>query len=268
MTRNRKLEWATGVLLAASAWTSVAHAGACVASGSPYRCARNVSAGSAASVPAPAAPASRAGVHVANINTTPQGQTYGRWAAQWYQWMLGIPAARNPLFDATGANCAERQVDNVWFLVGSGAPGSVVRSCTIPAQKALFFPLINSAFVAFLNDPAPARTEDFVRAQAACTLPVDIEAWIDGVKIQKPTSYFTGPGGSLSPVFTAQLPPGNIFGADETVIEELVLTPSAEQGYYLFVDPLPAGSHVIRWLASGCTPGNPAQDITYHLLVQ
>ncbi|MGH8653080.1 MAG: hypothetical protein ACREYE_13335 [Gammaproteobacteria bacterium] len=47
---------------------------------------------------------------------------------------------------------------------------------------------------------------------------------------------------------------------------ELVLSPSAEQGYYLFVRPLRPGTHTIRWIASGCTPGN-SQDITYHLMV-
>ena len=268
MVRIKKREWATGILLAASAWLSVAQAAVCVGNGAPHRCAASVATANAPGAPAQAAPAGKAGVHVANINTTPHGQTYGRWAAQWYQWVFGIPAAKNPLLDATGANCTERQVDEVWFLAGSNAAGSVVRSCTIPAQKALFFPLINNAYGAFLNDPAPTRTDEFIRAQAACTLPVNIEVWIDDVKVQKPTQYFTGPGGSPSPVFTAQLPPNNILGLDETFIQELVLTPSAEQGYYLFVEALPAGKHVIRWLASGCTPAVAAQDITYHLQVQ
>lgn len=89
---------------------------------------------------------------------------------------------------------------------------------------------------------------------------------IDGIEIHKPLRFFTGASGSESPFFNLQLPPGNLFGVDETVVPELVLSPSAEQGYYLFVRPLPPGAHTIRWIASGCSPGN-SQDITYHLTV-
>src|SRR5262245_38045217 len=89
------------------------------------------------------------GPRVEPFNALPAGQSYGRWAAEWWQWVLGIPAAVNPLTDTTGAQCAQRQVDTVWFLAGS-ASGPVVRSCTIPAGVSLFFPLINTFFGAFL----------------------------------------------------------------------------------------------------------------------
>lgn len=29
---------------------------------------------------------------IAPIGTMPAGQTYGRWAAEWWQWALGIPS--------------------------------------------------------------------------------------------------------------------------------------------------------------------------------
>jgi hypothetical protein len=204
---------------------------------------------------------------VAPIDSSPRGQTYGRWAAEWVQWALSIPAAVNPVLDVDGSNCAQRQVDKVWFLAGRFDDVGVARSCTIPAGRALFFPLINNAYFAFLNDPPETRTEKFVRSIAACTRPAEISVWIDGAKVSRPTQFFTGPSGSQSPIFNAQLPPGNIFGADETGIPELALTPSAEQGYYLFVNPMRPGVHTIRWLASGCTAFNPPQDITYHLTV-
>lgn len=204
---------------------------------------------------------------IAPIDTQPEGQTYGRWAAAWEQWALGIPAAVNPLLDMTGANCARRQVDEVWFLAGSAlGPSPVVRSCEVPAGKSLFFPLINTVYGAFLNDPPDTRTEEFVRTAGSCTEPAQISAWIDDFKVPKPTRFFTGASGSQSPFFNVQLPPGNVFGLDEAAANELVLSPSAEQGYYLFVRPLPPGKHTIRWIASGCTPGN-VQDITYNVSV-
>jgi hypothetical protein len=203
---------------------------------------------------------------IAQINTMPEGQTYGRWAVEWIQWAWGIPTAVNPVLDTTGANCAQRQVDKVWFLAGSFSPDPVVRTCEIPAGKSLFFPLINNGYGAFLNDPPETRTEAYIRAAAACTLPAQISVWIDGHRVPNPTRFFTGPSGSQSPLFNLQLPPGNLFTDDTSVIPELVLSPSAEQGYYLFVRPLSPGTHTIKWTASGCQPG-ASQDITYNLTV-
>ena len=56
---------------------------------------------------------------IAPINSRPAGQSYGKWAATWWQWALGIPAAVNPLTDPTGQYCAQGQVDRVWFLAGA-----------------------------------------------------------------------------------------------------------------------------------------------------
>jgi hypothetical protein len=212
---------------------------------------------------------------IAPISSTPEGQTYGRWAAEWWQWALGVPAATNPVTDTTGEHCAQRQVDNVWFLAGSFGSDQVVRTCEIPAGKSLFFPLINSAYGAFLNDEPPeTRTEEFVRKMANCTEAAQISVRIDGFTIPSPTGFFTGPSGSQSPIFNVQLPPHNVLGAvpggltshGKKNAAELVLSPSAEQGYYLFVRPLSPGTHTIRWTASGCVP-DLSQDITYHLTV-
>src|SRR5262245_56271750 len=202
---------------------------------------------------------------IAPIETIPEGQTYGRWAAEWWQWALGVPAAVNPLTDTTGEHCAQRQVDKVWFLAGSATTDPVVRACEVPAGRSLFFPLINLRYGSCLNDPPETRTEEFVRAAGSCTEPAEIAVAIDGFQVPHPTQFFTGASGSQSPFFNVQLPPGNLVG-DETTIPELVLSPSAEQGYYLFVQPLRPGIHTIRWTASGCTP-NFSQDITYNLTV-
>jgi hypothetical protein len=203
---------------------------------------------------------------IAPIVTKPAGETYGRWAAEWWQWALGIPGAVNPLTHTTGDHCTQRQVDEVWFLAGSFSPDPVVRACEVPAGKSLFFPLINNFYGAFLNDAPETRTEAFVRAAGSCTEPAEISVRIDGFEVPQPTRFFTGASGSQSTFFNVQMPPGNVLGVDETVVPELVLSPSAEQGYSLFLRPLDPGPHTIRWIASGCTPGN-SQDITYHLTV-
>ena len=133
----------------------------------------------------------------------------------------------------------------------------------------MFCPLINNAYFAFLNDPPEQRTDEFVREQARCKFPVELFVEIDGVEVKKPLSmFFTGESGSQSPHFNVQLPPGNIFGAEpEGFIPELVLSPSAEEGYYLYLKPLPPGEHTLHWLATGCTDPSNTQDITYNLTI-
>src|SRR5207249_3862565 len=71
-------------------------------------------------------------------------QTYGEWGAQWWQYVLGIPADENPLFDNTGAQCGLGQWGAVFFLVGTATTGPVVRKeCQVPADTGLFLPIIN-----------------------------------------------------------------------------------------------------------------------------
>jgi hypothetical protein len=206
------------------------------------------------------------GPRIAPIDSRPAGQSYGRWASQWWQWALSIPDAVNPVGDLSGDHCAERQLGPVWFLAGSFTSDPVVRTCSIPAHRALFLPMINAYYGAFLNDPPETRTPRSVREAAACAEPVSITVRIDGVKVRHPERYFTGRSGSLSPLFNIELPPGNIYGLGEDDVPELALSPSAEQGYYLFVLPLLPGAHQIHWVASGCSP-DFSQDVKYMLTV-
>jgi hypothetical protein len=212
---------------------------------------------------------------VAPIGTAPGGQTYGRWAAEWWQWALGVPAATNPISDTTGEHCAERQVDDTWFLGGVFDPvREVIRECTVPAGKALFFPIINSFLGQTLDAPPEERTEEFVREGAKCQFPVELHAEIDGfeIKERRLLRFTTGESGNQYPIFNVQLPPGNVFGVDESLVPELVASPSAEEGYYLYLLPLASGEHEIHWQATGCfedptTAESPTQDITYLLTV-
>lgn len=224
---------------------------------------------------------------IAPIDSTPGGRTYGQWAAAYWQWVLGVPDNKfpqqsgnqrvNPLNDKTGAYCGEHQIGDVWFLAGS-LVGAVSRSCTIPAGKSIFFPFITNGYFGFLTDPASQRSDKYAHDNAACTKPVTISASLDGNEIKNPLGYSTSrTGSSPSPAFNVQMPPGiagggpgNLFeslGYKSKQIPEWFLSPSAEDGYYLFLRPLPPGTHTIAWTASGCTEGW-SQAVTYNLTVQ
>src|SRR6185437_3171085 len=72
------------------------------------------------------------------------GKSYNQLAVAWWQYVLGQPAATNPLQDTTGAHCATGQTGPVFFLAGTSGSGTVTRQCTVPAGKQLFFPLLNA----------------------------------------------------------------------------------------------------------------------------
>jgi hypothetical protein len=62
-----------------------------------------------------------------------------------------------------------------------------------------------------------------------------------------------------------QLPVDNIFGLTPADATDLFLSPCADCGYYLFLEPLPEGEHTIYWNLT--SPGY-TQEATYHLTVR
>ena len=72
---------------------------------------------------------------------------YKQLSSEWWQWALSIPADENPLADTTGANCMVGQRGSNWFLAGTFGDTTVIRTCSIPEDATLFFPVIN--FVGF-----------------------------------------------------------------------------------------------------------------------
>jgi len=77
------------------------------------------------------------------------GKTYSEWAAAWQEWSLSIPASKHPLFNNGDCSTGQKGIDGkmgpVFFLGGgyAGPSGAVKRTCTVPAGKALFFPIVN-----------------------------------------------------------------------------------------------------------------------------
>jgi hypothetical protein len=187
-------------------------------------------------------------------------KTYAELGAEWWQWAVQAPATDNPLTDATGEKCRVGQQGPVWFLAGTQGSGvPTQRTCEVPFGKAIFFPVINVAWFAFLSDPPEERTGEFVRAKAEAACDSNsiggLSVKIDGTAVARPAQFVTF--AKDSPLFQAQLPSDNIFGATPTDIPELLLSPSAHKGFYLYLRPLAPGSHTISWTATwDCDFGN------------
>ena len=213
-------------------------------------------------------------------NSHPFGKTYGEWNAGWWQWSFSVPASKNPGRATDGAvDCRVGQSGNVWCLAGyfpnggSGGPFTFTRSCTVPAGKALFIPIINSWADNVCNNGQPPNpppfTVDQLRAFAASgVIPAtNLHASIDGNPVTNLESYR-----AISPVFSYTLPPSpdNLIDAafgvslPGTCWPSLTVTPAVADGFYIMLTPLSAGSHSINFGGSG--PGITL-DVTYNLTV-
>jgi hypothetical protein len=193
----------------------------------------------------------------------PHGVSYSQWAALWWQWGVGTPVPTNPVLDTTGANCAVNQpAPGVFLLAGTFDGSTANRTCTVPVGTAFLLPMFNKAFFAQQTDPPDQRTEAFVRAQVTC---VEVNAsaslTVDGVSLANPLSFL-----EKSVIFSVNLPNDNVFG-----VPPQLLSPSADEGYYAFVEPLTPGSHTIHFTgAAACGAGGAQnmQNSTYTINVQ
>ena len=95
----------------------------------------------------------------------------------------------------------------------------------------------------------PRRSRRRLQGASACTK-------------KNPLQYF-----EKSAFFEVQLPADNIFGLTPDVATDLFLSPCADCGYYLFLQPLPEGEHIIYWKLDGTSPPYP-QEATYNLTVR
>jgi hypothetical protein len=190
----------------------------------------------------------------------PYGLTYGEWTAKWWQWIFSMPEEDNPAVDDTGENCANNQTGPVWFLAGTFG-GAVTRECTIPSDKGILFPIMNVECDS-ATDPA-FDTESELRscAKADQDTVITKEITIDGVNIGNLDSYRF-----QSPLFNLTFPENNIAGIEPQT------TKAVSDGFWIFLGPLPPGTHEIHSKAALGDPTaigttNFALDVRYLITV-
>jgi len=184
------------------------------------------------------------------------GASYGELSARWWQWALSIPASINPELDTTGANCGQGQVDDVWFLAGT-LVGPAVRTCTIPAGKPIFFPIINNV----VFKPFGFETLLDLRSQNAVFIDSvnELSCTIDGAAVPNLAKFRV-----RSPSFTVIAPPKGLLppgwlslpANSDSIVSD---------GYWLLLSPLAPGQHEIKFHAS--TTGGFQLDVTYTLTI-
>jgi hypothetical protein len=195
-------------------------------------------------------------------------------SALWWQWALAQPAVdvdgtnTNPVLDTTGEFAAVGQengigpANKVFFLAGTFG-FDAVRTVTVPAGKALFFPVINFEADNAI-DPPTNNTVPQLRAIAKATIdPVDSSfATLDG----EPLEIFR----TKSPTFDYTVPDENslydYFGLVGPQFEGRI-RPAVSDGYWVYIPPLPAGEYVLEF-GGGISSIGFSVNVTYFLTIE
>lgn len=177
--------------------------------------------------------------------------------------MYSIPFATNPTLDTTGQYAHLGQAGPVWFLAGT--PGfTVTRTVTVPAGKALFFPV-----VVFESDNETCRAPD--ANMTVRELRAEARAAIDGAT-NLSVSFDGRPAGNLrafrfeSPVFALRIP-DNYVCSDFDPEPAGRYAPAIADGYHVMYTPPSAGHHTLRFHAEVPSFGF-VLDVTYNLTVR
>lgn len=172
------------------------------------------------------------------------GKTYGEWSAAWWQWL----APQRPGEEIT---CGPGPTAGGWFGGGPSSDVLITLVCTMPADTALFFPVIAAECSEAEGD---GTTEAELRACAtelADAITV-AEAIIDGGAMQDMSRYRV-----QSPLFTFTLPEDNGFNARPGP------SPAVADGYWLMLAPLSVGAHTVDIHGAAGPPGeDPVFEVT------
>ena len=181
------------------------------------------------------------------------GMSYEDWTIKFWQWLYSIPADRNPALDKTGAHCAVAQFGQPVFnlVFSDGSPG-VVRRCTLRVNQHILIP-INVVEVSFAEYPG-ARTEDDLHSIAKWEFDGKCKPFtslsIDGSDLTSlQSTQAKTPLGDLtnfrvhSRLFDVNFPDDPICGLPGP-------SKAVSDGFWVIIEPLPAGVHEIDFGAS------------------
>lgn len=189
------------------------------------------------------------------------GRTPEQLSAAWWQWAKASPAEINPVHDSSGRNCHVDQEGDVWFLAGGFGSSKIIRTCTIPVGKHVFFPVVNMVYWAPRGNGG-LTCEGALRAAAVNNeKALELFVEVDGKAVEDVKRYRV----STKECF-------DIYQRVPAEFAAYNAYPSASDGYWILLAPLAKGKHTLkfggRYHTRGSAYGHMVQDIQYEILVK
>src|SRR5271165_4960764 len=206
------------------------------------------------------------------VDARPYGRSIERWTELLWYYVYATPFDVNPFLDPTGADCAVDQKGPVWFLPsipGAALGYNVVRSCTIPRDRAILFQLATA-----LNDypcpepppfqPAPGQSLYEFLIEGISPI-IDSEppfvVTLDGVEIVNPRNYrFT-----WDDLFYIKGDLSLQQNFDDCITGKR--QPAVSDGFFFMFKPLSPGEHTIAATGQNRQTGLP-MTLTEQLTIE
>lgn len=189
------------------------------------------------------------------------GRTAADLSAEWWKWAMSSTDEMNPVRDMSGAHCDSGQQGKVWFLAGGFGSALIRRSCTIPAGKYIFFPVINMVYWPEEENNGYTCQEAIKNAAVNNDTAIDLFVELDGKVVKNPKRFRarTIKCFDVYERIPAERKPYSAF-------------PSASDGYWILLKPLKPGKHSIKFGGqynhTTAAYGHNLQDIEYEINVE
>jgi hypothetical protein len=186
------------------------------------------------------------------------GKSYVDLAGDWWRWAAAIPSTLSPVSDRKGFLCQVRQSGNFFFLAQSTGGAPVSRTCTVPAGRAVFFPVITLRCSGRAGDiRLNTCAKDSVNRVNFVQVDVDRQTLMAADFPTGPVDMpFRARSRPVSVSFAARNPFGAASGPTRLVAD----------GFWVLLRPLkPGTTHTIR--IRGRVRGGFATSVTYRLRV-
>jgi len=198
------------------------------------------------------------------------GTTYAELTAMWWQWALEVPVDQCPIEDPDGRYAANGQEGKVWLLAGTSG-WEAERTVTVPAGKAIFFPIVNNIWVTIPESekyspgdpPFSVPGAEQIARNAIIPVVDTLECEVDGKALVISEDYRI-----QSPVFTAYMPI-DVWGFAPYIVDAGLYPDCVSDGYWILLAPLSKGKHTIHFRGGLGNTENPwFVEVTFHLTVK
>ena len=194
-----------------------------------------------------------------------QPQDVNALTEQWWTWALAVPSPLDGDYKA-GRKCKGEFVEGVFFLAGTQG-GDATRTCIVPADTALLFPVVNAFVTEEERTPPlvyPEYPTNFVDAALANG---ELYATLDGEDLS-----FSRINRTFQPLILADPNifgvPGGEYGHPNCADPTRCLT--ASDGLWVYLpEGLEKGKHTLTFGANFTKPDGSdfSMNITYNLIV-